>query len=150
MDSGKIYIPVIALAIGGVVKTILNIILISNPAINIYGATISSIVCQGLSFVICMIALNKHIKMKISFKNHIVKPVLASGIMGVVVIYTYNFISQYKGNSISTIVSMIVGVIVYAMAVLLSKCLSREEFHMIPFGTKMYEIFVKIGLYKEA
>ena len=42
---GKVHIPAIALAIGGIVKLVLNIILISNPKINILGAVISSIAC---------------------------------------------------------------------------------------------------------
>lgn len=148
MEFGKIYIPVIALAIGGTIKTILNIVLISNPDINIYGATISSIICQGLSFFICLYYLNKHIKMNIDLKNHILKPIIASGIMGVTVLGAYNLVHNFAGNSVSTVISIFVGVIVYALAVLFTKCLSKEEIYMIPFGGKLYNVLVKIKLYK--
>ena len=60
---GKTHIPAISLAIGGVTKLALNVMLISNPKINIYGAVISSVICQGLAFFICLHALNKQIKM---------------------------------------------------------------------------------------
>jgi len=43
---GKMYIPAIALLVGGIVKFILNIVLISNPNIYILGSPISSVVCQ--------------------------------------------------------------------------------------------------------
>ena len=56
MGFGKTHVPAISLAIGGVTKLILNIILISNPNINIYGAVISSVICQGLAFFICLYA----------------------------------------------------------------------------------------------
>ena len=105
---GKIKIPVIALAIGGVLKLILNIILISNPNINIYGATISSIVCQGVAFAICWVALNKYIKMNISFKRNILKPIISALIMGAAAYGTYLLIHHFAGNTVSTLMGIAV------------------------------------------
>ena len=82
---GKTHIPAIALAIGAVTKLIMNIILISNPNINIIGAVISSIVCQVIVFVISMYYLNKEIKLDLKLKNHLLKPIIASLIMGIIV-----------------------------------------------------------------
>ena len=90
----KTYIPAIALAIGSVTKFILNIVLISNPNIEILGAGISSIVCQVLAFSICIIALLKNIKLKFEVKRMILGPISASTIMG---ICTY-FINQGLNN----------------------------------------------------
>ena len=145
---GKIYIPVIALAVGGVIKTVLNIVLISNPDINIYGATISSIVCQAISFIICFVALNRHIKMNINFKNHILKPIVASLVMGGAVVFIYNIISNFLGGRMSTMISILTGVVVYIIAIICTKCLSKEEIYMIPYGTKIYKFLTKIKLYE--
>ncbi len=146
---GKVHIPAIALAIGAVLKLILNIILISNPAINIYGAVITAILCQGLSFVICIYYLNKLVKLKMNFKDHILKPILASAIMGLMVYITYRLLILVIGNSISTIISIIFGAVVYVLIVLLMKILKKEDIYMIPFGTKIYKVLVKLRLYKE-
>src|SRR5699024_5780176 len=54
---GKVYVPAIALAVGCIVKIILNIVLIAIPQINIYGAVISSIVCQFIVFLIEWISI---------------------------------------------------------------------------------------------
>ncbi len=145
---GKVYIPAIALGIGAVVKLIMNVILISNPNINIYGAVYSSIVCQVILFVICMYYLNKQIKLQINFKNHILKPALASGIMGVIVYFAYKLLINVTGNAISTIISILIGVICYVVLVLLMKILSKEDIYMIPFGTKIYNVLVKLKIYK--
>lgn len=102
---GKVYIPVIALIIGGVFKLVLNIILISNPNINIYGATISSIVCQALAFIICMYHLNKHIKIHLNFLNHIAKPIISSLIMGIGAYYTYILTNNLMENYIAEAIS---------------------------------------------
>ncbi len=146
---GKVHIPAIALAIGAVLKLILNIVLISNPAINIYGAVMTSILCQGLSFVICMYYLNKEIKLNMSIKNQIIKPIIASIMMGAIVYIAYKALILVIGGSIATVISIIFGALVYALIVLLMKILTKEDIYMIPFGTKIYKVLVKLKFYKE-
>lgn len=146
---GKVHIPAIALGIGGVVKLVMNILLISNPSINILGAVISSIVCQIILFAICMYYLNKEIKLKLSFKQHIFKPIFASAIMGAIVYFAYTLLIAEMGNAIATIISILIGVISYVILVLATKMLTKEDIYMIPFGTKIYTILVKIRIYKE-
>lgn len=146
---GKVHIPAIALGIGAVVKIILNLILISNPKINILGSVISSIVCQIILFTICWICLNKKIKLQISFINHILKPIFAAVIMGIIVFFGHKFLINLIGNSISTIICIGIGTIVYAILILLMKILTKEDIYMIPFGTKLYNVLVKLGIYKE-
>ena len=146
---GKTYIPAIALALGAVVKLIMNIILISNPNINIMGAVISSIVCQVILFVICMYYLNKEIKLKLNVKDHLIKPTLISAIMGAIVYFTNAFITNYLRDSLACIIAIIIGVVVYLALILLFKLLTKEDIYMIPYGTKIYSVLVKLGIYKE-
>ena len=146
---GKVHIPAIALAIGGVVKLILNIILISNPGINILGAVISSIVCQVILFVICMYYLNKEIKLNMNLKDHVLKPTFASAVMGIIVYIVYKVIAGALGNAISTIIAICLGAIIYLLLVIFMKMLTKEEIYMIPFGTKIYSLLVKLKVYKE-
>lgn len=146
---GKTHIPAISLAVGGVTKLVLNIILISNPKINIYGAVISSIICQGLAFFICLYALNKQIKLDLNLKNHLFKPIFASAIMGVVVYFAYKLLISTLGNSISTVIAIFIGVIVYLVLVLAMRMLAKEDIYMIPFGTKIYSVLVKLKIYRE-
>lgn len=146
---GKVHIPAIALGIGAVVKLIMNVVLISNPSINIMGAVISSIVCQVILFAICMYYLNKEIKLDMNFKDHIFKPILASAIMGVIVYFAYKLLIHVTGNSISTIISIMIGVISYVALIFLMRILKKEDIYMIPFGTKLYKFLVKLRIYKE-
>ena len=145
---GKVHIPAIALAIGAVVKLVMNIVLISNLAINILGAVISSIVCQVILFAICMYYLNKEIKLQMNFKNHIFKPIFASAIMGGIVYFAYKLLISTLGNSISTVIAIFIGVIVYLVLVLATKMLTKEDIYMIPFGTKIYGLLVKLKIYR--
>ena len=56
---GKIFTPAKGLLLGCIVKFILNVILIRRPEINIYGAPISSIACQVISFMYSFSVLKK-------------------------------------------------------------------------------------------
>lgn len=146
---GKVHVPVIALAIGATVKAVLNIILVSNPKINIYGSPISSIACQAINFVICSQYLKKHIKMNITFKKNILKPAFSAIVMGMVAICTHYYLEGIIGNSIATIVAIVAGAVTYGVMIAITKTFSKEEIYMIPFGTKLYKILLKLKIYKE-
>lgn len=146
---GKTHIPAIALAIGAGVKTILNIILVSNPKINILGSPISSTVCQGINFIICSWYLSKYIKLDIKFSKHIFKPLFSAGTMGIAAYLTHKTLINVIGNSKATIIAIFVGIITYAIMIIATKTLNKEDMYMIPFGTKLYKLLTKLGIYKE-
>ena len=142
-------VPVTALALGVIVKTVLNIVLVSNPSINITGAAIGSIACQLVAFLVCFAALNKKLKVKFDLKKNILKPAIATIVMGVIVYITHYLLNLVTGNTISTIIAILVGVIVYVIGIIATKVLSKEEIMMIPFGTKLYKILLKLKIYQE-
>lgn len=145
----KMLTPAIALLIGASIKFILNIILISNPKINIIGAPISSIVCQIVAFAISYRVLCKKIKLKIPIKKFIIKPLACGIIMGLGVFFINKGLNLVVSQNISTIISIICGAIIYLVSIIVFKTLSKEDILMIPFGTKIYEFLVKFGIYKE-
>ena len=145
----KTYIPAIALAIGSVTKFILNIVLISNPNIEIMGAGISSIVCQVLAFLICIISLCKNIKLKFNYKRMIFGPICAATIMGICTYFINQGLNNVVGTSMSTVLSIMLGAIIYVVSIFILKILNKEDLMMIPFGTKIYNLLVKLKIYKE-
>ena len=142
-------VPVAALGVGVIAKTILNIILVSNPTINIAGASIGSIVCQILAFLIAFRVLNMKLKIKFDPKKNIIKPAIAAVVMGIIVYFVQYLLNMFMGNILSTLLAIIVGVGVYGLAIIFMNVLSKEDILMIPFGTKIYNILVKLHLYKE-
>lgn len=141
--------PAIALAVGALIKFILNIVLISNPNIGIIGAGISSIVCQIVAFTICFTSLRKSIKLNLNFKDNIIKPIISALIMGVLVYLIDAGLSKVINANIATIIAILCGVLIYVVMILLTKSLKKEDILMIPFGSKVYPILVKLGIYKE-
>lgn len=145
----KAHIPAIALAVGATIKVILNIVLISNPNINIYGAPISSIVCQIVAFCICYKALTSRIKLQLTWKKNILKPIIAGIIMGVSVYFINNILNMMISPKISTIISIILGAGIYVISILKLNTLSKDEIMNMPYGTKIYKILLKLRLCKE-
>lgn len=145
----KSKIPAIAAGLGAVTKFILNMILISNPNIGIYGASISSFIYQVIVFIICYRVLNGSVNMHIKFKTHIIKPVISVAGMGIIVYFGYNILSMFFGNTISTLISILLGAISYCLLILFTKTLSKDDIMLIPYGTKIYSILLKLKIYKE-
>lgn len=142
-------VPVAAFTMGVIAKTILNVILVSNPKINIVGAAIGSVVCQILAFSLCFKVLRMKLKTKLDFRTNVLKPGISAIIMGIAVYLVQYFISGILGNTIATLMAILVGVCVYGASIILMKVLEKEDLMMIPFGAKIYELLVKLHIYEE-
>ncbi len=151
---GKVYVPAISLLFGCIAKIVLNIVLIRIPSINIYGAAISSIACQVISCGICFAVLSRECKLKISLGKYIVKPLAASGIMGVVAVGVYKLCTMIVGggfinNLIVTLVAIVISVFVYFTAVFGLHILNKDEVVQLPAGNKILKGLQKLHLYKD-
>ena len=140
--------PVIALILGVIVKTILNILIIPIQGIGIYGATISSQICHFISFILGFIKLKKMVKIKFEIKKFIIKPVLASVIMSVVSYGVYHLLQMLISSKIATLIGLGIAVIVYFIAIIALRIFSTEEIKDMPKGEKIYSTLVKLKMYK--
>lgn len=52
-------------------------------------------------------------------------------------------------RSIVTIIAILFAVILYLISVIVLKIFTKEELAMIPFGTKIYKILERLGIYRE-
>ena len=154
---GKIYAPATGLLIGCIVKFILNVILIRQPQINIYGAPISSIVCQVISFSYGFTVLSKQLSLKLTLGKYVLKPLLAAGIMGGVALGVYKaailglgalISSAFILNLITTLLAILIAAVVYFILVAYFRILSAHEIEMLPMGRKLLAVLKKTGLYK--
>ena len=146
---GKVMAPAISLACGAVVKLILNLTLIKNPQIGIYGAAISSVAAALTAMIINLIVLRKKIRLDTGITSLVVKPLLASLIMGAFAFLSHHYVSVYltKGR-MATIIAILIAIISYIFAVLSLKIFDREDYHMLPFGDKIYKFLQKIKVVK--
>ncbi|MEG2460746.1 MAG: polysaccharide biosynthesis C-terminal domain-containing protein [Clostridia bacterium] len=136
---GKMYIPGICLAIGAVVKYLMNIYLIP-----IYGETIASLstltyqcIAAGLSTIILFVSLKEMPKIWSSF----IKPGIAAGIMGILALMTYNVtFSVMSSNTIATFSAIGVAILAYIFSVFALKILDKDEIAQLPGGQKLNKL----------
>lgn len=151
---GKVFVPAIGILSGCVCKVILNLILIRIPEINIYGAAISSIVCQVVAFLVCFLVLIRHIPLKISLKKYIVKPLAAVTVMGAAawgvysVVYAALGTTGYTANLIATAAAIAIAAIIYIAIIVLSKTMDENDILLLPDGNKIFSLLKKLKIYK--
>lgn len=124
---GKMMLPIRNLAIGAVVKMILNIILISKPSLNIYGIIIATFVADITILTLNYLSVKKYIKFKLNKVNAFVKPILSGIIMGITVYFIYGIAKDIIGSNLSVIVSIAAGGIVYLAAMLICGGIEKDE-----------------------
>ena len=95
--SGHVGIPVRNMAIGAVVKIATNYFLIASPAFNIGGAPISTNLCYLTIAILNILSVRKIMHPDVTFGGFIVRPVIASGVMGVGAIFTYRMMAGILG-----------------------------------------------------
>lgn len=145
---GKVYIPVIGALLGAVAKIILNALLIPIPSINVVGAVISTDVCYLIASVFDLVMLTKITGVRPYYGQMLAKPTICSVVMGVGCVLTYKLLSIIFGNTISTLGSIAVGMIIYLVTMLLINGITARDFNSIPKGKSMVRFFRKIGLMK--
>jgi stage V sporulation protein B len=144
---GKPFLPVISLGVGAAAKVIASVILISNPAINVYGAAIGTLICYAIAAVMDVAFVVRCAKIRVSPLNHVIKPVLATMAMGAAVYLVYRALGSHS-NAVGVLAALLLGFIVYFLALVLIKGLTRDELEMAPGGGKLARAMVKLKIWK--
>lgn len=115
---------------------------------NIYAVVLSKIVFSG---AICI--LNAHVlREKIGYvqeqKRTFVIPAGASLIMAVVTVVIHLLVELFIGETVATIIALLVAVITYAVALVLLGGVTEEEMLVIPKGATLVSICRKLHLFK--
>ncbi len=142
---GKAHIPAVALTAGSALKLGLNIWLVNIPEINIYGAVCSTVIYNILIFTVEFLVVRRYIKLEIDVIKCFIKPIIAAALMGVAVWLAYLVLAPL-GNTLSTLLSILVGVLVYGLLVLVTKSLDREDLAALPMGGKLASLLEKMRL----
>lgn len=164
---GKIMVPAAALSVGVLAKLILNLILVPIPTEicplgGAAGAAFATDVCHIIAFSIVFYVLRRTVKFKFDFYKMIIKPLIACLMMSIISYGLYKLLvnnigGQYfyfgmnigiSGQNLVTIISLITAVISYLIFVILLRIFDEQEIKMLPFGTKIYGVLHKIGIFR--
>lgn len=129
------------------VKLILNLILVPIPEIGVNGAAIASVACHVVAFTIAITSLKRNIKLNLTFSKFVIKPIIATIIMGTCSYFIYSSLLGIITENLATIIAIISAVIIYAISVIVLKIFTKEEMQMMPAGDKICTILEKLRIY---
>lgn len=139
---GKLYVPGVCLAVGATVKYLLNVFLV--PKYGEIIPAISTVVYNFIAFSLSFTILFKTLKQKPNMKEIFVKPIICTIIMSIFTICSYNLLIYLKiSNSIATILSILIAVLVYFVSIIKIKALNNEEIKQLPYGNKICKVVYK-------
>ena len=140
--NGMVNLPILAVIIGGVVKVVVNFILVGNPNIRINGAPVGTLTCFIVISALEIFIIRRSIPAPPRFLRAFLKPFVPSVIMAAAAWATYGLLTNFlhMGNSLATIGGIGVGVVVYLVLVLALRVLSREDLELMPKGDKIAKI----------
>jgi len=137
---GKLYSATLFAVIGIIAKIVTNYILIAKPSININGAVFGSMVGFAIPLVLNNRMIRKTLRVKISLANHAIKPLISSGIMGLVVYIAYTYvdlglsfaIKSTLASNLAVVVAILMGVYVYAYSLILVGGITSKDLDSMP------------------
>ncbi len=144
---GKQKYPAVILLVGAVIKLLLNIVFMKVFDFGVVGAIAATVIYQLIVALAEWMVLQRFLPVKIPYMQHIVKPLAASLIMSAAVFAAYK-LSSTLGNTVATLFSIIIGVIIYAAVLLVLKTFTAEDLKALPMGDKICTVMLKLKLIK--
>ncbi|MBQ7779077.1 MAG: polysaccharide biosynthesis protein [Clostridia bacterium] len=142
--------PVISVAVGAVVKVISTLALVSFEDINIMASPISAILSCFTISAMNFVFIRKKVGYTPNFAKLIIKPLIAALICACGAIGSFKLYYMITGiATVSLMLSIITAVIVYVLAILLIRGITREEVEMLPKGKKLAKLLSKMKLLAE-
>ena len=111
----------------------------------VFHLTIYAVVISNIVFSLCMCLFNQHSIKRFTgyqqeYRKTFVRPLVAAIIMGLVAFLVYHlFIFLHLGH-FATLLSLVISVIVYAVALLMLGGLSRKELMVMPGGVRIVKL----------
>ena len=136
-------IPVINVFVGGLAKLAMVFILTGNPAINIMGAPIGTVCCYLIITILNLITMARVVPHPPAVIRNLIRPFLAAATMGACAWGAWWALKTVVGISSSLIlcaIPVMVGVVVYVVAAVALKAITKEDCLLLPKGAKIAKI----------
>ena len=145
---GKERLPVFTMITGGIVKIVMNYILVGDPDINIHGAPVSTLCCYMTIVALNLFFVWKYSPQKPRYIRLFAKPILASALMGAAAWAVCGFVgrtlaaghSAYGANAAAALCGILAGVVVYFVLVIALRIFRAEDLRGMPHGEKILHL----------
>ncbi len=137
---GDVTTPVIHMIIGGIVKVIVNYILVGERAFNIVGAPIGTLCCYACITILNFIAMRKNTTPP-SFSRTMLKPLAAALLMGAAAFGSYPLLGKIIGSQrLCCLGAICVAGVIYVVLVVVMKVITMDDCRLLPKGDKIAKL----------
>ena len=143
---GRVYVPMVSLAVGAAVKIALNYLLVGMPEINIHGAPLGTVACYLVPAAINCIVLQRAGVLRL--KGMLLRPALASALMCGGAWALNGWLQSFMPAEAACGVAVAVSVPLYALLSVLTGAIGREELMLLPKGDTISAHLKRRGLLK--
>ena len=141
--------PIISMALGALVKVVSAYLLIGVPSIGVWGAPISTLLCNITVTAIDVYYICKYVPRIESMVDLYARPLGASLAMMVISFAVFASISYLtEAGAVAFIAALLVAVAAYFVLSLLFGAVRREDILMLPFGEKIALIIENLGFWR--
>ena len=142
---GYAHVPVVNMLLAGVMKLAAVYVLTGNPAIGIRGAAVGAAACYLCIAVLNLIAIRRYVPQKPALLKNLFRAFLPAAVMGGVVFGIYRGLLALLGADGSRVllcgVPIAVGVVVYAVMIVVCRSITKEDCQLLPKGDKLAKLF---------
>lgn len=139
---GKEKISLLNVALGAIIKVIVNYIFVGIPGINIQGAAIGTFVSYLFIFVANLLSIIKYTGVKPNIYKTILKPFFAALCCG---ISTWIIDLSFMGK-LGTIVEIGIAAVVYLVVLVLLNTFEADDILTLPKGEKLLKLLIKLKI----
>ena len=113
---------------------------------NIYGVVYANII---FGLIICLLNA-RSIRKKLHYRQEIKKtflvPVIAAGVMGIAAYLVHRLFNLFAGNTISTILAVCVGAVVYGICLVKLGGILEREIRRLPKGDLLADLLIRLNI----
>lgn len=143
---GKQNIPVRNIAVGGVLKIVVNFILVGIPSVNVIGAPVGTLCCYFYIFLSNLYCLLKYSHVRMNFMSTLIKPAFAAILCGAAGWAAAGLLGWViSSDKLATVLAICIAGLVYVIALLCTRAITRQDVLMLPKGQKIAAVLAKRG-----
>ena len=131
---GHPVIPVITMAVGGLVKVGLSFLLTAMPQVNVFGSAISTVASYLLIMVLNFLALHRVQPHLGDVWRKALPMLLSSAVMGAASFGLYWALAHVVNSKIAVLAAIVLAVLVYAVCVVRTRAVAYEDLILLPKG----------------
>lgn len=141
---GHVNLPVVNMLVGGVLKLAAIAVLTGNPHIGILGTPIGTLLCYLCITILNLISMRRVFEHPPAVIRNLLRSILAAVIMGAAVYGSWYGLKMLLGADMSRVIAcgvpLVVGVVVYVVAAVKLKAITREDCMLLPKGERIAHI----------